>query len=176
MDVSRVEYLHFPVQGIVVAKIEGCAWDAVDEINNKFIQPSTSALFIDWKMGRKHAEFKMPHSFKAIARCHEEDEYDEKKGESIALKKLTDKYQSSLNKRFYLFLKYMDKSLKIMDKYFEGKTFQVLTNKKKYGIIHTVSRQYKIIENASRVNQFVKNNMVLVAPQAKFSFFIFDGF
>ena len=123
MDVSRVEYLHFPEQGIVVAKIAGCTWDALEEINRKFVEPSTCEIQFEERFSRKHNAFRMPFSFKAVARCHEEDEYDEKKGEAIALRKLTDKYQSALNKRFYLFMKHMDKSLKIMDKYFEGKTF-----------------------------------------------------
>ena len=53
MDVSRVEYLHFPEQGIVVAKIEGCAWDAVDEIS--LFSPDTTVQ-ISWS--RHHGNLK----------------------------------------------------------------------------------------------------------------------
>ena len=102
---------------------KNCRYDAIDKINKKFIATSTSNIVIDFGHYCNDNPYLMKDNYTAIARCGEGDEYDVEIGKRIALKRLSEKYNSALNKRIARFLTDMDKSLKSMDKYFEGRTF-----------------------------------------------------
>lgn len=121
MDNTRVEYKVIPEKGIVIAKIGGTYWDAMEAFNRKFLSTSTSSLEIN-NFGRDE-KFCMPYMFKAVARCHPEDIFDEEKGKRIALNKLSEKYNRSLDKHLANIMLALDKTLKNMDHYFEGRTF-----------------------------------------------------
>lgn len=124
MDINRVEFQEIPSQGVVIARIKSTRYDAIDLINQKFIAHATSKILIEpASYGNIDNRYLMPNSLKAVARCHPDDTYSFEEGKRIALNKLIDKYHSSLDNRFALFLTDMDKVLKNMDKYFEGRTF-----------------------------------------------------
>ena len=121
MDNTRVDYKVMPEQGIVIAKIVGTSFDAMDAFNRKFLSTATSAL--DLNAYARDEKFHMPYAFKAVARCHPEDTFDENKGKRVALNKLSDKYNRSLDKHLANIMLALDKALKNMDLYFEGRTF-----------------------------------------------------
>lgn len=124
MDNTRVEYKVMPEQGIVIARIYGTDHDAIDTFNRKFFANTTSALSVVREYwNNDNGRFTMPRSFKAIARCHPEDVFDEEKGKKIALNKLSEKYNHSLDKHLANIMLVLDKTLKNMDEYFEGRTF-----------------------------------------------------
>ena len=122
MDVSRVEYKEDKENRVVVAKISGIRDDAINKINDNFVNTVTSKIYFCDNWDREH-KYTMPYSLKAVARCMDGDEYSYEKGKQIALKKLTEKYNRSVDKRIFRFLKDMDLVLKNIDKYFEGRTF-----------------------------------------------------
>ena len=101
MDNNRVKYTVIKDKGIVRATISNCEFDALFAFNKKFMLPSTNCLELDITFGRESDEkFTMPHQLSAVARCHAEDEWDEEVGKKIALKKLSEKYNYSMDKRF----------------------------------------------------------------------------
>lgn len=121
MDSSRVEYKVIPEHRIVVAEIRGTSYDALDMFNDKFLACASSAPYL-W-LNKQDEKFLMPWRMKAVAHCHPDDVFDEKKGKEIALKKLSEKYNRSLNKHLFNILHCLDVTLKRMDKYFEGREF-----------------------------------------------------
>ena len=123
MDINRVEFQEIPSKGIVIARIRGTRYDAIDLINQKFVAHATSKILIECNDYKDSNRYLMPASYKAVARCHPDDTYDFEMGKRIALNKLIDTYHSGLDRRFALFLEDMDKVLKNMDEYFEGRTF-----------------------------------------------------
>ena len=65
-------------------------------------------------------KFMMPYAMKAVARCIPEDEFSVEEGKKIALKKLTEKYNNSLDRHlkhiyntFYKCLDNMEGYLKV---------------------------------------------------------------
>ena len=124
MDNTRVEYKVIPEKRIVIANIYGTEHDAIDIFNGKFFANTTSALSIVREYwNHDNGRFTMPRSFKAVARCHPEDVFDEEKGKKIALNKLSEKYNRSLDKHLANIMLVLDRTLKTMDHYFEGRTF-----------------------------------------------------
>lgn len=124
MDINRVEFQEIPSQGVVIARIRGTRYDAIDLINKKFVAHATSKIIIEpASYGGTDNRYLMPNSYKAVARCHPDDTYNFETGKRIALNKLIDTYHSGLDRRYALFLEDMDKVLKKMDVYFEGRTF-----------------------------------------------------
>ena len=96
MDIYRIEYTVIKDKGIVRASISDCCYDAFAEFDNKFLSPSTSHLILC--ASGYHEKFIMPYKFSAVAKLHPEDEWDEDVGKRIALKKLTERYNHSLDK------------------------------------------------------------------------------
>ena len=121
MDNTRVEYKVIPEKGIVIAKIWGTNFDAIDAFNKKFLSTASSSL--DLSVFGRNEKFHMPYTFKAVSRCHPEDIFDEEKGKRIALNKLSEKYNRSLDKHLANIMLALDKALKGIDHYFEGRTF-----------------------------------------------------
>ena len=120
MDAKRVKYKVIEEHGIVIAEIKYTTWDAINEFNKRFMAHSTSKLEL---CGCFDEHFCMPNSFKAIAKCHEDDVFDENVGKRIALNKLIDKYERSKNNKFARIMLVFDKTLKALDKYFETREF-----------------------------------------------------
>lgn len=121
MNVDRIEFMECG-NGVVKATIYGCKYDAMDKLNSKFIAPSTSDIRIEDRWCKDN-HYLMRNSYSAIARCMDGDEYDFEVGKRIAAKKLAEKYNKAIDKRMARFLIHMDKTLKAMDKYFDGRTF-----------------------------------------------------
>ena len=114
MNNNRVKYIVVKDKGIVRAVISGCEFDALLAFNKKFMLPSTTCLALDITFGHESDEkFTMPHQFSAVARCHAEDEWDEEIGKKIALKKLSEKYNKSLDKHL---ANMFDTMISVMDK------------------------------------------------------------
>ena len=122
MNVSKVEFKELKDKGIVIAQIGNIRYDAIDKINRNFVDTVTSKIGVDthWDRGN---EYTMPHSLKAIARCAPNDTYDFEVGKKIALKKLTEKYESGINKRIARFRGHMAQVCSNIDKYFETRNF-----------------------------------------------------
>lgn len=96
MNINRVKYVVIKDKGIVRAIISGCKYDAFDAFDKKFMLPSTHYLTLC--ANGKHEKFIMPYQFSAVAKLHPEDEWDEETGKKIALKKLSEQYNHSLDK------------------------------------------------------------------------------
>ena len=111
MDKRKVSYFVDENNGVVVATINNCIYDAVDFINKKFIKGVRSCLYFD-SMCRNGERYCMQDTYKAIAKCNkDEDTFDAEFGKRLALGRLTDKYHKSLNKRIHNFIEDLDKVL-----------------------------------------------------------------
>lgn len=106
MDVKRVEFKEFP-NGVVKATISGCTYDALNKINRKFVATVTSSVELSDTWNKSAKQYYMNHTYTAIARCMQGDEYSLEEGKKIALKKLNEKYNKSMDKRINLFLTHM---------------------------------------------------------------------
>jgi hypothetical protein len=122
MDISKVKFEEFP-NGVVKASISDCRYDAINKINRKFVATTTSAIEIDSTWNKASKEYRMNNTYSAIAKCSQDDEYSFEVGKKIALKKLNEKYNRSIDKRIARFLMHMDQVCKSLDKYFENRTF-----------------------------------------------------
>lgn len=96
MNVERVNYVVIKESGIVRATISECEYDAFEAFDSKFMLPSTHYLALC--PSYEHERFMMPYQFSVVAKMHPEDEWDEEFGKKVALKKLSEKYNSSLDK------------------------------------------------------------------------------
>jgi hypothetical protein len=109
MNHNRVTYKVIPEHRVVIAEIDSTDFDALREFNDKYLAHSTSALRL--RVDKYDEKFLMPHSFKAVARCHPEDEFDIEKGKRIALDRLADKYTNSLNRHLNNYIRAIDEAL-----------------------------------------------------------------
>ena len=116
MKIENVEYKVIEDKRVVVASIRGISFDAINVFNNKFLAHATSHL--DLVSAWDNQKFMMPYSMKAIARCIPDDEFSVEKGKQIALKKLSEKYNRSLDRHLMHIANAMKKCLDNMDVYF----------------------------------------------------------
>ena len=121
MNNNRVSYIVDEKNGVCVAEIAGCAFDAEEMMNKRFIPCVTSKIAVNNDFNSK---YNMNYKYKAVAKLHPEDEWNEDRGMKVANDKLTELYHTSLNKRL---VKYADDFRKIadnIDKYLEDRHFQ----------------------------------------------------
>ena len=111
MDNKRIEYVVDKDNNVVVAEIKNCYLDAEEMLNEKFVASVTSGFRID-NSYKRFTKFDMNRNYKAVARLHPDDEWDEQRGKVIATDKLTETYHHSMNKRLAL---YADAFRKIAD-------------------------------------------------------------
>lgn len=116
MNANRVKYTVIEEKGIVKATIDSCTFDAVQVFNQKFMEHSTSSLYLSW-FDLSDSKFMMPHSFSVVAKLHPEDKWNEEEGKRIALRKLATKYNHSLDKHLANIYKAMMKSMDKMHTY-----------------------------------------------------------
>lgn len=118
MNNNNVEFKVIEDQRVVVATIKGITFDAINVFNNKFMAHATSSLILEdaWSKTRNQ-KFYMPYSMKAVARCIPDDEFSVEKGKQIALKKLTEKYNNSLDRHLKHISDSMKKCIDNMDVY-----------------------------------------------------------
>lgn len=122
MDNNRVSYIVDEKNGICVAEINNCSFDAERMVNERFIPCVTSKIQISNDFFT--SKYNMNRKYKAVAKLHPEDKWDEKRGIKIANDKLTELYHASLNKHLS---KYADDFRRIadnIDKYLEDRHFQ----------------------------------------------------
>lgn len=115
MDKRRVNFKVIEDKRVVVATIKCIEYDAINEFNRKFLAHSTSDVVI--RAVEYDEKFIMPYSLKAVARCCPDDEFSVEEGKKIALKKLTEKYNSSLDKHLKHISDAMKKCIDNMDVY-----------------------------------------------------------
>lgn len=120
MDNRRVNYFVDKANGVVVAEINGCSDDANTLLNDKFVVNVTSGMSI-WEV--LNSKFEMNKRYKAVARLHPSDEWDENLGKAIALDKLTETYHHSMNKRLALYAKDFRKIADEIDQYLAKRKF-----------------------------------------------------
>lgn len=120
MDYKRVGYIIDKGNNVVVAKIDGCIFDAEDMMNNRFI-PSVTSGFQIANTGMN--KFDMNRNYKVVAKLHPDDQWDEKRGKKIANDKLTEVYHQSMNKRLAKYAKDFRKIADNIDKYLEDRHF-----------------------------------------------------
>lgn len=118
MKHENVEFKVIEDKRIVVAKISDISGDAIEAFNNKFLPHATSKLWMSAAWSDQ--EFYMPISLKVVARCHPDDEFDVEKGKSIALKKLTEKYNNSLDRHLKHIYNALYKCLDNMEDYLKA--------------------------------------------------------
>jgi hypothetical protein len=116
MKHTNVEYKVIEDKRIVVATIRGITYDPINVFNKKFMAHSTSDLVIDNNYNYNQ-KFLMPYQMKAVARCVPDDEFSVEKGKQIALKKLSEKYNCSLDRHLTHIAKAMQKSMNKMNVY-----------------------------------------------------------
>lgn len=109
MKHTNIEYKVIEDKRIVIATIKDIAYDPMNVFNQKFMAHSTSDIML--LGGYDNQKFMMPHSMKAVARCIPDDEFSVEKGKQIARKKLTEKYNRSLDRHIAHIAKAMKKSL-----------------------------------------------------------------
>lgn len=115
MKHDNVEYKVIPEKQIVTATIKGIQNDPIHVFNDRFMAHATSDIEIGAWWNQK---FMMPYSMKAVARCIPDDEFSVEKGKQIALKKLSEKYNRSLDRHLMHIANAMKKCLDNMDVYF----------------------------------------------------------
>lgn len=110
MNNNRVNFVVNEKHGIVAAEIKDCVWDAEAMMNDRFIPSVTSSFTVSNKYAndRHNMNFK----YRALARLHPEDQWDENRGKVVAVNKLTEVYHESMNKRL---AKYADDFRKIAE-------------------------------------------------------------
>lgn len=118
MKHTNVEYKVIEDKRIVIATIRGIAYDPIDVFNTKFMAHSTSDIAIGTTYNYNQ-KFLMPYSMKAVARCIPDDEFSVEKGKQIALKKLSEKYNRSLDRHLAHIAQAMQKSMDKMNAYLE---------------------------------------------------------
>ena len=116
MKIENVEYKVIEDKRIVVATIKDIRHDAINTFNEKFLAHATSriCLYTSWF----DQKFLMPYSMKAVARCMPNDPFSVEEGKKVALKKLSEKYNRSLDRHLLHISKAMKKCLDNMDVYF----------------------------------------------------------
>ena len=102
-----MNYYPVPEQGKVIGVLNGCAYDAIRKIER--ITNDTCFCAFDKK-------YLMPNTFRAVAKCSEDDVYNEQTGKDIAKQKVMDKYYDSLDRRMLMFF---DDVYKLYHKCFE---------------------------------------------------------
>ena len=120
MDNNRASYIIDKGNNVVVAEITGCLFDAEDMMNNRFIPSVTSGFHLANTGGNK---FDMNRNYKAVAKLHQDDQWDEKRGKKIAHDKLTELYHHSMNKRLAKYANDFRKIADNIDKYLEDRHF-----------------------------------------------------
>lgn len=121
MDNKRVNFVVNEKNGIVAAEINGCAWDVEAMMNDRFIPCVTS----DFTVSNKYAcgKYGMNFKYRAVARLHPEDEWDEHRGKVVATNKLTEAYHDSMNKRLAKYAEDFRKIADNIDKYLTDRHF-----------------------------------------------------
>ena len=120
MDKTRVKYIVDEKNGIVVAEIDHCRYDAIEELNSRFIPNVTSGIEV-WSKG--NPKFLMKDKYRAVAKCHKEDTWDAEFGKRVACAKLTDVYHRSMNKRLNLFATKFSRIVGEISAYLSDKKF-----------------------------------------------------
>ena len=117
MDNQRVKYTIDRNNNIIVAEIKSCTFDALDLVNRKFVANTTSGIVITVGAILRNPKFEMNHSYKAVARLRDGDEWDEQVGKAVALDKLTEVYHNGVNKRLANYSTYLRKIADNIDEY-----------------------------------------------------------
>lgn len=115
MKMENVRYSVVKDRGIIRASIIGCKYDALREFNKRFVAHSTSAMWT-W-VDKDDSRFVMPHKFSVTIKLHPDDVWDENKGKNIALRRLAEKYNRSLDKHLLNIYKALTKSMGKMETY-----------------------------------------------------------
>lgn len=115
MNIDRVEFKVDPANRVVIATIRDIGYDAVKCFDYKFL-PHAANNFSFFSSGNNQ-KFFMPCSLKAVAHCHPEDKFDAEIGKKIALNKLVEKYNNSLDKHLRNIYFAMNKCLDNMNIY-----------------------------------------------------------
>ena len=98
MDKSRVRYSVDKDNGAVAAEIKYCDLDAMYFLNERIVSNVTSGFTINMPFNCD-SKFAMNWKYKAVAKLHPGDEWDEERGKAVACNKLTESYHKGLNKR-----------------------------------------------------------------------------
>lgn len=123
MNNQRVNFIIDKDNNVVVAEINNCYNDAMELLNHKFVKNVTSRMFVLVDDSDK-SKLAMNGNYRAVARLHPDDEWDETRGKNIACDKLTEKYHHSMNKRLALYADNFRKIANEIDAYLESKNFQ----------------------------------------------------
>ena len=110
-----IKYVVIPERREVVAMINDTAYSAIERIEklcNKYFPENSVGVF------PIYTKYKMPYRFKAIAKCHPSDEWDEEVGKQVAREKVLNNYYNSLDKRVEEFVNDLSHStMKLLENY-----------------------------------------------------------
>ena len=103
----------------VVCVYEGCENDFIDFINCNCKLEPFKMLFAEKPLFDFHQKMKMPNRFIGVAKCGENDEWDESVGRLIAFSRMKDNLNRSFFKRantfFYIVDKWLDESAELIN-------------------------------------------------------------
>lgn len=122
MDNNRVSFVVDEQNKVCVAEINNCKFDAERMLNDRFIPCVTSGFTISNQYHDKH---NLNYKYKAVAKLHPDDTWDEERGKKIANDKLTERYHNSINKRLAKYAGDFRKIADSIDKYLADRHFEV---------------------------------------------------
>lgn len=121
MDNNRVTYVVDKQNKVCVAEIKDVAFAAEDMLNDRIIPCVTSGFRVHNSMISK---YNMNYNYKAVAKLHPDDVWDEERGKKIANDKLTERYHNSVNNRLAKYASDFRKIADSIDKYLADRHFE----------------------------------------------------
>lgn len=121
MDNNRVTYVVDKQNAVCVAEIKDTAFAAEDVLNDRLIPSVTSGFRVNNSIVSK---YDMNYKYRAVAKLHPDDVWDEERGKKIANDKLTERYHNSINKRLAKYASDFRKIADNIDKYLADRHFE----------------------------------------------------
>lgn len=94
-----IKYVSIPEKRMTIAILENTQYCAIEYLDKMCDRLFANGIYA----GPTHSKYKMPNQFKAYARCHPEDEWNEEEGKRIAKERLMKNYYLSFDNRIAMF-------------------------------------------------------------------------
>lgn len=104
-------------KGVVVAMIEQCEFDAIHKVMKRYpplkeIELNDRTDVEDLYERFNLYDLRMPHKFVGVAKCNDEDTFDEEVGVKLAGDRVKEKYNKTLNRLINNWVDKMEKQLR----------------------------------------------------------------
>ena len=106
---SDCKFIVKPEDRIVICKLDSVNGASLQRLVERFAHACGDTMKVaPYIYGAKADTLDMPDSFTGIARCSEQDEWDEEKGKKIAFFRVKNKFYNSFFKRANKLIEYID--------------------------------------------------------------------